>query len=610
MRRLFPAVVLLLLVAIGVASAHEDLDTQIATATSAIAAHPGDAGLYLRRGELHRVEGDWDKAASDYARARSLDPKLVVVDFCRGHMLLRAGRPEEARLALEKYVKARPHDPRAHALRAEALAVLGRSREAAGAYGRAVALASDQEPLLPDWRLGLARSRAAAGLEVGVPPGESLPRLDVARRGLEVRRDEPARIARLVRGPYLQSGTPTSIVVRWRTDVAADSTIVYSAATDGAVHRATDPARVTDHVMKLDGLLPDTRYFYTIGATRGILLQTDADTSFVTPPLPGTPKSTRIWVLGDSGTADAAAVRVRDAYTAFTGTRGTDVWLMLGDNAYNGGTDAEYQRAVFAMYPEMLRTVPLWPTFGNHDGVSASSSTQSGPYYDIFTLPVDGNAGGVRSGTEAYYSFDYANVHFICLDSYESSRAQDGAMLTWLAKDLAADHALWTIAFWHHPPYSKGSHDSDYETELVEMRQNVLPILEARGVDLVLSGHSHSYERSYLLDGHYGFTWGFDETFKVDPGDGRPAGDGAYVKPDSGPQAHAGAVYTVAGSSGQTSGGTLDHPAMMLSLNVLGSLVLDVNGDRLDATFLDDLGVARDSFAIVKRPVSATTSQP
>src|SRR5207253_782065 len=61
-----------------------------------------------------------------------------------------------------------------------------------------------------------------------------------------------------------------------------------------------------------------------------------------------------------------------------------------------------------------------------------------------------------------------------------------------------------------------------------------------------------------------------------------------------------GAVYTVAGSSGQTSGGSLDHPAMYLSLNVLGSLVLDVNGPQLDAKFLNSSGSVQDHFTIKK----------
>ena len=77
-------------------------------------------------------------------------------------------------------------------------------------------------------------------------------------------------------------------------------------------------------------------------------------------------------------------------------------------------------------------------------------------------------------------------------------------MLTWLEADLAANTNEWLIAFWHHPPYSKGSHDSDWEMELIQMRENALPLLESYGVDLVLSGHSHCYERSYFLDGHYG----------------------------------------------------------------------------------------------------------
>ena len=69
-------------------------------------------------------------------------------------------------------------------------------------------------------------------------------------------------------------------------------------------------------------------------------------------------------------------------------------------------------------------------------------------------------------------------------------------MAIWLRSDLAVTTNRWLVAFWHHPPYTKGSHDSDAEAELIEMRQNIVPILEAGGVDLVLSGHSHSYERS------------------------------------------------------------------------------------------------------------------
>jgi hypothetical protein len=103
---------------------------------------------------------------------------------------------------------------------------------------------------------------------------------------------------------------------------------------------------------------------------------------------------------------------------------------MLGDNAYSTGTDEEHQIAVFDIYRDILKTSVVWPTLGNHDAGSAASITQSGVYYDIFTLPTMGQAGGLMSGTEAYYSFDYGNVHYVCLNSQDTDRSPNGAMLT------------------------------------------------------------------------------------------------------------------------------------------------------------------------------------
>jgi hypothetical protein len=140
------------------------------------------------------------------------------------------------------------------------------------------------------------------------------------------------------------------------------------------------------------------------------------------------------------------------------------------------------------------------------------------------------------------------------------------------------------------------------------MRTNFLPILETGGVDLVLSGHSHCYERSYLLDGHYGPSSTLTAAMKKNSGDGRPAGSGAYLKPLTGPRDHFGAVYAVAGSAGKISGGSLNHPAHFVSLNQLGSLVLDVNGTRLDATFLRENSSTPDTFTIIKQGAADTDS--
>ncbi len=379
---------------------------------------------------------------------------------------------------------------------------------------------------------------------------------------------------------------------------------------------AEEAARTNQHEVRLTGLLPDTKYYYAIGTATTNLAGSNANHFFVTAPLPGTPKATRIWVLGDSGTKNVNQVNVRNAYETFTGARHTDLWLMLGDNAYDSGTDVEYQSAVFNIYTNMLRKSVLWPTLGNHDTGGSTVSNITYPYFSIFSLPRNGEAGGVASGSEHYYSFDYANIHFICLDSMTASRATNGPMFQWLTNDLANTTADWTIAYWHHPPYSKGSHDSDaggpgYDIQMGQMRQVFLPVLEAGGVDLVLAGHSHCYERSVLLDRHYGVSSGMNATNKLDAGSGRESGTGAYKKPEGGPIAHQGAVYIVAGSSGQVSGGTLNHPAMFVSLNQLGSLVLDIDGKRLDAKFIRENGQTNDSFTILKQnfpPVASNLS--
>ena len=346
---------------------------------------------------------------------------------------------------------------------------------------------------------------------------------------------------------------------------------------------------------------------FTVGTTNLIRTGGDSDTFFMTHPPVGAVQPVRVWVLGDPGTRKKAQRDVRDAYYQWNGERTTDFVLTLGDNAYTSGRDSEYQGSIFEPYAAMLRKAVLWPNLGNHDAGSAASPIQFGVFYDIFTLPSQGQAGGVMSGTEAYYSFDYANIHIVCLDSSDSNWSTNGSMVQWLKADLEANKQDWLVAYCHHPPHTKGSHNSDQdrdsEARMRLLRENVLPVLEENGLDLMLTGHSHSYERSYLMDGFYGRSTNLNPSvhFKS-KSDGRGDGSGVYRKPTRGPAPHEGAVYVVAGSSGQISGGKLDHPVNFHSLNVLGSMVLDIEGNRLDAIFLDDKGNVRDNFTIVKGP--------
>ncbi|HTD67556.1 MAG TPA: LamG-like jellyroll fold domain-containing protein, partial [Candidatus Limnocylindria bacterium] len=407
----------------------------------------------------------------------------------------------------------------------------------------------------------------------------------------------PVNLPAITRGPYLQLGTPHSLVVRWRTDAPSSGRVRFGSAVGNLNSFADNPNITTEHIVNVTGLLPDSVYFYSVGTTEAAIAGDSPSFYFATSPRIGTPVPTRIWVLGDSGTQNASQYAVRDAYYTYTGARPTDLWLMLGDNAYNNGTDSEFQGAVFNAYPVTLRNSVLWPTLGNHDSGGSTAFVDTYPYFQMFTLPANGEAGGVPSGTEHYYSFDFGNIHFICLDSMTANRATDGVMANWLRADLSSTLSDWIIAYWHHPPYTKGSHNSDTATESSQMRQNIVPILEAGGVDLVLGGHSHSYERSYLLNGHYGVSSTLSAANIVDGGSGRSPTP--YQKP-AGSEPHQGAVYTVAGSSGQVSGGSLNHPAMFISFNVLGSLVVDVLTNQMNVTFVDNNVVVRDAFTIVK----------
>lgn len=425
--------------------------------------------------------------------------------------------------------------------------------------------------------------------------------------------------ASLTRGPYLQTGTSSSIIIKWRTDVPTNSKVNYGIASTSLTSTTSDAGLVTDHEIKLTGLNSNTRYYYSIGSSSQTL-QGNADNTFLTSPANGETKKTNIWVTGDCGSNTINQTNVRNSYESYMGTNHTDVWLLLGDNAYNSGYDNEYQTAFFDYYPNMLKKTVLWPSPGNHD--YANNATRQDdhavPYYDIFSLPKNAEAGGVASTKEEYYSYDYSNIHFISLDSYgeESNlyRLYDtlSPQVVWLKQDLAANTKKWTIVYWHHPPYTMGSHNSDTEAELVSMRENFIRILERYKVDLILCGHSHSYERSKLMKNHYGNEASFNAiTHHLSSSSGKYDGTTnscPYIKNSA--NSHNGTVYVVAGSAGKIGGSqaSFPHSAMYYSNTTQGgSLALTIEENKLDAKFICYDGIIRDQFTIEKDVNKTTT---
>jgi hypothetical protein len=407
----------------------------------------------------------------------------------------------------------------------------------------------------------------------------------------------------LVRRPYLQMMTDSATTLVWRTDVPTTGEVQYGTDPSDLSSSVQSPVEDPNHAVRITGLEPDTTYYYAVFSA-GQLLASPAETDarqiplhrFTTHPEVGSSRAFRAWVLGDSGTGSLRQLQVADAMLNRVGVDRPDLFIHLGDMAYGDGSDDEFTTRFFGPYADILTNTPIWPTLGNHEGHSSNSAEQTGPYFEGYHLPTGGESGGLPSGTEAYYSFDYANVHFLVLDSYESDRSVEGPMLTWAAEDLAATDQEWIVAYFHHPPYTKGSHDSDREREHIEMRENALPILEAAGVDLVMGGHSHVYERSYLLDGAYetpSTSFGI-----IDSGDGRILGDGPYQK-DPG-ATNAGALYVTAGHGGTGVRSSSDHPLMYITEPINGSVLLDFEQGRLTITNVRYTGVVSDTAVLVK----------
>ncbi len=407
----------------------------------------------------------------------------------------------------------------------------------------------------------------------------------------------PSSTTTLVRGPYLTLATSSATTIQWRTSTATSNEVKYGISTTMLNNSASNSTISTEHVITISGLIANTKYYYSIGQI-GSVLQGNANNFFYTAPTNGSSQAVKFWVTGDFGMGSANQISVRNSFAANTSGQVVNGWLWLGDNAYTTGTDAEYQSKVFAVYPDQFKNIPVFPAPGNHDYASSGyqSSAALGtnfPYFNIFTLPQS-------SGTEKYYSTNYGNVHFISLDSYGSYNNSSSAMYNWLRDDLAANILQWTVVYFHHPPYSKGSHDSDVSSELVSMRQNIIPLLELNGVDLVMSGHSHSYERSYFIKNHTGVENTFISSL-YPTGNEIQSGGGPYSKST---RKGNGTVYVVCGTGGQAGNSTSSgypHNAMFKSiLSVSGSLVLDVNGNTLSCKFLSASGSIDDQFTISK----------
>ncbi len=287
----------------------------------------------------------------------------------------------------------------------------------------------------------------------------------------------PATDPFLLTAPYVQDVTQTSAVVAWATLVGGAAEVRYGL--DGALTRRAAAQEHTangrtDYFATLTGLEPEQQVTYQ--AWRGFQPAAPPQT-FTTATLGGT---FTFAVTGESQGASTAAVAIATGMAA----RRPAFVLHTGDLT-RGGTTAEHDTDVFAVYRDLMSFAPIYPAAGDGD----LKVDPPAAYLQAFYLPQNGPAGLA----ERVYSFDWGAAHFVALDTSAPFGA-GSPQHAWLAADLAASRQPWKFVTLHEPPYSSGAQGSD-----LEVRHALGPLFEQGGVDVVFAGHDRDYERTVPL---------------------------------------------------------------------------------------------------------------
>src|SRR5215471_8064286 len=251
--------------------------------------------------------------------------------------------------------------------------------------------------------------------------------------------------------------------------------------------------------------------------------------------------SVRFAAFGDMGTGTTPQYELAGMMNSFHAKFPFDFVVMLGDNIYGGNTPTDFSRKFEMPYKLLLdQGVKFYASLGNHDNAAVEKA------YKPFNM-----------NGQQYYTYKKGNVQFFALDS----NYMDPKEVAWLTKELENSGADWKVCYFHHPLYSSAA----FHGSSLELRQILEPLFVQNGVQVVLAGHDHVYER---------------------------------IKPQNG------IYYFVAGSGGELRKGNLRKTA----LTEVGYdqdqvfLLLEISGDDLDFEAVSRIGKVVDSGLIHRNP--------
>jgi len=314
----------------------------------------------------------------------------------------------------------------------------------------------------------------------------------------------------IIKGPYLQRPAADRMTIMWETSEPAHSEAVIMLAErihsghqgnykkpEQIVASAASEQSSTIHNLTLEGLQPGTVYFYKIFSSNGGQSVESGPHPLKTAPDRGEPFSFTVTSeTGGYSYFDTSNGAINEQIFQGMSRYRPDFALFVGDIVDDGNRYSDWDNYFFGPGKSFLLSTPFYSCLGNHED-------DADWFYRFFDYPAPKN----------YYSFNYGDAHFICLDSTafvhkDSYPGSDGRIrpgneqYDFLIKDLEASQAKWKIVFFHYPPYISGGYQ-------VEDMRLLCPIFEQYGVDLVFNSHTIVYERSHpLREGRIDFEQG------------------------------------------------------------------------------------------------------
>lgn len=291
----------------------------------------------------------------------------------------------------------------------------------------------------------------------------------------------------------------TSIALTWRSAPSVKESAIeliptasYKGFPDPKAKRitgrsspfATDLGTMQIHEVEATGLNPNTSYTYRVGDGKG---RWSGPYRFTTAPGDAAPFTflftTDTQSYPNAGAKNGYGIHgeiLSKALKQYPNAR----FLLVGGDMVDAGNQGIHWENWFMATRGILPKLPIVPTLGNHDVMGNGEDR----FTASFQLPKNGPSGEI----ERAYSFDYGNMHMAVLNSQGDLKKQG----EWLRKDLAASKKMWKIVVIHRPPYQ--THPSRSNPDV---QRTILPIVDEAKVDLLLSGHDHTYLRTWPLKG-------------------------------------------------------------------------------------------------------------